>query len=150
AGNELYFRFYDPRVLRTFLPACTGAETKRFFGPVGIYLMETENGEAISLFSRRTSGMIPVAKLNEWSDAALIADGSSVEPAPKLANRRWRIREEQMNVFSDYMHKSFATRAAHYLRESHPNATDSMTAAELHEFINTGVDRAVKYSLTRE
>jgi hypothetical protein len=150
AGNELYFRFYDPRVLRTFLPTCTGAETKRFFGPVGIYLMEAENGEAVSFFSRRTAGTIRVAEVNEWPDAALIADGSSVEPAPKFVNRRWRIREEQMKVLSDYMHKSFATRAALYLRESHPNATDPMTAAELREFIEAGVDRAVQYSLTRE
>src|SRR5215471_10933535 len=150
AGNELYFRFYDPRVLRTFLPTCTGAETKRFFGPVGIYLTEAENGEAVSFFSRRTAGTIRVAELNGWSDAALIADGSSVEATPKLDSRRLRIRQEQMNVFSDYMHKSFARRAALYLRESHPHATDSMTVAELHEFIDSGVDRAARHSFTRE
>src|SRR5215475_5058783 len=149
AGNELYFRFYDPRVLRTFLPTCTGAETKRFFGPVGIYLIEAENGEAVSFFSRRTAGTIRVAELNGWSDAALIADGSSAEVTPKLVNRRLRIRQEQMNVFSDYMNKSFARRAALYLRESHPHATDSMTVAELHEFIDSGVDRAARHSFTR-
>jgi Domain of unknown function (DUF4123) len=150
AGNELYFRFYDPRVLRTFLPTCTGAETKRFFGPVGIYLMEAEDGEAVSFCSRTAAGTIRVAELNEWSDGALIADGSSVEAAPKLVNRRLRIREEQMNVFSDYMNKSFASRVALYLREGQADATDSMTALELDEFIDAGVDRAARYSLTRE
>jgi len=150
AGKELYFRFYDPRVLRTFLPTCTGAEIRRFFGPVGIYLMEAENGEAVSFFSRRTAKSIRVAELNAWSDAALVADGSSAEATPKLVKYRLRIREEQMNVFSDYMNKSFASRAAQYLRESCPDAANSMTAVELQQFIDTGVDRAARYSLIRE
>src|SRR5262245_4461587 len=38
-GKELYFRFYDPRVLRVYLPTCTASETKRFLGPVRTYLM---------------------------------------------------------------------------------------------------------------
>jgi hypothetical protein len=33
-GRRLYFRFYDPRVLPTFLTTCTAHEAERFFGPV--------------------------------------------------------------------------------------------------------------------
>src|SRR5215831_7499241 len=33
-GAELYFRFYDPRVLNAFLPTCTASQLKQFFGPV--------------------------------------------------------------------------------------------------------------------
>lgn len=32
-GRELYFRYYDPRVLRAFLPTCTPDELARFLGP---------------------------------------------------------------------------------------------------------------------
>lgn len=32
--NMFYFRFYDPRVLRTYLPTCTLKECKEFFGPL--------------------------------------------------------------------------------------------------------------------
>jgi Domain of unknown function (DUF4123)/Inner membrane component of T3SS, cytoplasmic domain len=39
-GKELYFRFYDPRVLRVFLPECDPDETRAFFGPVTAYLLE--------------------------------------------------------------------------------------------------------------
>ena len=35
-----YFRFYDPRVLRVFLPACSREELTEFFGPVESFLME--------------------------------------------------------------------------------------------------------------
>ena len=43
AGNPLLFRFYDPRVLRTFLPTCTNEELKDFFGLALYYALEDEN-----------------------------------------------------------------------------------------------------------
>jgi Domain of unknown function (DUF4123) len=48
--RELYFRFYDPRILRTFLPTCTPEETERLFGPVSCYLMEAEQPETLLKF----------------------------------------------------------------------------------------------------
>lgn len=33
-GKNVFFRFYDPRVLETFLPTCTPEELKQFHGPV--------------------------------------------------------------------------------------------------------------------
>jgi hypothetical protein len=39
-GRDLYFRFYDPRVLRVFLPTCTRLEVAEFFGPVTAYFCE--------------------------------------------------------------------------------------------------------------
>ncbi|HUT32675.1 MAG TPA: DUF4123 domain-containing protein [Planctomycetota bacterium] len=41
--KDLYFRFYDPRVLRTFLPTCTKEELESFFGPVLAYVTEDED-----------------------------------------------------------------------------------------------------------
>ncbi len=34
SGQQLLFRFYDPRVLRTYLPTCTSNELHTVFGPV--------------------------------------------------------------------------------------------------------------------
>ena len=42
-GEELYFRFYDPRVLRIFLPTCDAEQLWEFFGPVEAYIMEAED-----------------------------------------------------------------------------------------------------------
>ncbi len=42
-GEELYFRFYDPRVLRIFLPTCDKDQLKEFFGPVESYICEDED-----------------------------------------------------------------------------------------------------------
>jgi pSer/pThr/pTyr-binding forkhead associated (FHA) protein len=46
-GKDMYFRFYDPRVLRVFLPTCTPDELGDFFGPIGSFLIEAaEPGHA--------------------------------------------------------------------------------------------------------
>jgi hypothetical protein len=42
-GNELYFRFYDPRVLRIFLPTCDTVQLKEFFGPIDYFFVESED-----------------------------------------------------------------------------------------------------------
>ena len=39
-NKRLLFRFYDPRVLRSYLPTCTEAEIAEFFGPVKTFFAE--------------------------------------------------------------------------------------------------------------
>ena len=51
AGTPLYFRFYDPRVLRIYLPTCTSDELITFFGPVTAFVMEGEMPEQKICFS---------------------------------------------------------------------------------------------------
>lgn len=48
-GQVLVFRFYDPRVLRTYLPTCTATERKQFFGPIGTIAWESEQVAALVL-----------------------------------------------------------------------------------------------------
>jgi len=39
-GRPMLFRYYDPRVLRTYLPTCNSGELSSLFGPVVNYIME--------------------------------------------------------------------------------------------------------------
>jgi hypothetical protein len=39
-GKPLYFRYYDPRVLRVYLPTCNADELRTVFGPLACYLLE--------------------------------------------------------------------------------------------------------------
>ena len=41
-GNELFFPFYDPRILRTYLPTCMHRELSTVFGPVTRFFIEQE------------------------------------------------------------------------------------------------------------
>jgi hypothetical protein len=49
-GTPLYFRYYDPRVLRVFLPTCSPMQLKQMFGPVDAFLAENEAGDAVSIY----------------------------------------------------------------------------------------------------
>lgn len=50
AGRSLLFRFYDPRVLRAYLPTCRTDELAQVFGPIASYLTEGEDGAAFIEF----------------------------------------------------------------------------------------------------
>lgn len=39
-GKPLFFRYYDPRVFRVYLPTCNESELKTVFGPVNAFYME--------------------------------------------------------------------------------------------------------------
>lgn len=41
-GSNLVFRYYDPRVMRAYLPTCHTAELKTVFGPIQQYVVEGE------------------------------------------------------------------------------------------------------------
>ena len=43
--RTVLFRYYDPRVLRTFLPACNPAELGGFFGQIQSFVAEGETPE---------------------------------------------------------------------------------------------------------
>lgn len=41
-GSRLFFRYYDPRVLRVYLPTCTRDELRTVFGGIECFWMEDE------------------------------------------------------------------------------------------------------------
>lgn len=51
-ARKAYFRFYDPRVLRVFLPQCTFAEWIQFFGPIDSFFVESHDGSELLKFRR--------------------------------------------------------------------------------------------------
>jgi hypothetical protein len=52
-GNPVYFRYYDPRVLRVYLPTCNAKELRTVFGLVLRYIVEDAD---------------PATLLKFWSD----------------------------------------------------------------------------------
>lgn len=51
SGRVLLFRYYDPRVLRVYLPTCRTDELRTVFGPVSSYLVEDRTGRGLIEFS---------------------------------------------------------------------------------------------------
>jgi Domain of unknown function (DUF4123) len=64
-GESLVFRYYDPRVLRVYLPTCTREELRTVFGPVECFWTEAENTETLLEFkfdqAKMSSNIIPLA-----------------------------------------------------------------------------------------
>src|SRR5215472_1750806 len=50
-GNRLVFRYYDPRVLRVYLPTCTLSELRTVFGPIECFWTERESAGELRQFS---------------------------------------------------------------------------------------------------
>jgi hypothetical protein len=62
AGTELHFRYYDPRVMRTYLPTCTQDELRQFFGPVPRIVVESAGGaEMVSHYADGSSHSVALA-----------------------------------------------------------------------------------------
>ena len=49
-GRQLLFRYYDPRVLRIYIPTCRPDELKLLFGPIKQFLTEDETGDGMIAF----------------------------------------------------------------------------------------------------
>ncbi len=52
--ERMYFRFYDPRTLATFLPSCSPRQAQEFFGGADTFLLEGE-ASALIRFTRPES-----------------------------------------------------------------------------------------------
>lgn len=63
SGSQFFFRFYDPRVLRVFLPTCTKEQIRQFFGPVSAFLVEDESGHDLCLYTESDS-ILSTQKIN--------------------------------------------------------------------------------------
>ncbi|MEP7211655.1 MAG: DUF4123 domain-containing protein [Acidobacteriota bacterium] len=49
-GDPMMFRYYDPRVLRKFLPTCTPDEMNTFFGRTDAFFAESADGKGMTRF----------------------------------------------------------------------------------------------------
>lgn len=96
-GRILAFRYYDPRVLRVFLPTCTPAEMEEFFGPVEAIAVEDQAPDAFFVFrrlmrgfeQRRVSPANPSELVRTWEQAEPQQPRPTRAPAPREKADRW-------------------------------------------------------------
>lgn len=62
AGKPMYFRWYDPRVLRLYLPTCNAEDLAEVFGPVETFVFEDEEART-ALRYRARAGALKLDKL---------------------------------------------------------------------------------------
>jgi hypothetical protein len=80
-GRTMIFRYYDPRVLRVYLPTCTASELATFFGPLARFVVEDADASRALAFSQ-TDGAFGMSKFAlDGGDSRAVA-----VPAPASAH----------------------------------------------------------------
>jgi Domain of unknown function (DUF4123) len=77
-GKRLYFRYYDPRTLRVYLPVCDAGETQFIFGPLAAYLCEDDAPDTVLVF--RPAAGAPQKETHKLSTAAEETTGAPAGP----------------------------------------------------------------------
>lgn len=62
-GRRMLFRYYDPRVLRVYLPTCNEEELATVFGPVTRYVLEAEDPDRLLELSLHGGALVTRAIL---------------------------------------------------------------------------------------
>ncbi len=153
-GQRLLFRYYDPRILRTYLPTCSSQELEYVFGPIECFLSESKVVEnmiefrfdrgklvqrTISLNAGASRGTDPPSRFEEPGRT------SSVLPFGALT-----IRQAQMDVFSQVEVQKFEDWMVSHLKQFFPGECRSLGEAQLRELIQYGIKRAADHEITTE
>ena len=82
-GQELYFRFYDPRVLRLFLPTCdTGQIRELFGGAIDYFIVEDEDPDFALRFSHQ-NGLLQTERFSVKDMIAALPMPVPLPPPPE-------------------------------------------------------------------
>ena len=100
--RKLLFRYYDPRVLRTYLPGCQKDEAAKFFGPVSEYIVESDNKRKLHRFRQTENGIVDVG-------TSLKAQLSTIISPPIIPTSKGmlKISSQQMSEFEKIKLESF-------------------------------------------
>jgi hypothetical protein len=74
-GTKMLFRYYDPRVLRAYLPTCLPGELATVFGPVIRFFCESEDGHRLESFSWVKNSLVHDRGLERTVSSALAGNG---------------------------------------------------------------------------
>lgn len=97
-GEELYFRFYDPRVLRVFLPTCDEDQLKEFFGPIRAFLMEDDDPAFGLIFSIGSTKELVTRKILKEEFNKVLAHGIEVlEVKPIIGKEKTTLSDSKKN-----------------------------------------------------
>ncbi|WP_295444528.1 DUF4123 domain-containing protein, partial [uncultured Thiodictyon sp.] len=70
-GKPHYFRYYDPRILSIYLPACNTGELQTLFGPVGAYYAQARGTDTLLRFTLDGARLGQQSLTHSAADAAV-------------------------------------------------------------------------------
>jgi hypothetical protein len=79
-GRQMYFRFYDPSVLNTFLPTCSREQLARFFGPIQVFWTDADDGAARLRYTLDDDGELVTETLPLAAPSRTPPAGAKLQP----------------------------------------------------------------------
>jgi hypothetical protein len=159
SGKQLIFRYYDPRVLRVYLPTCKATELQSIFGPVAKFAIEAQDpelllehsfdGKKLLLQELQLAPSASEPPRPSSADSSRVSMGSPAHKTER-AKEGLIIRTAQMETFVQASENRFEERMAAQLRELFPRAANKLGNSHLRDAIRYGVVRARVYGITRE
>lgn len=124
SGKELYFRFYDPRVLRHFAESTHLPAAKSFFSLIDSLYVISEDGEILNIS---------------------LPDDS--EP-PSAAQSRILFSQDDLNAIAESRRRIFSSRLQTHLTSQFTELHKAINSRDLEAQIETGIQRAVRYEMS--
>lgn len=151
-GKPLYFRYYDPGVLRNYLPMCDQDELRTVFGPAIFFLAEEVNPQAARMLALGENGLQQkTMRLDEIGSGAASAFAVSLaethptrgasESAFELVMTRERAKRLGDSIYAERMRN--------YLNEFFPESL-AIPPEVMGQRILELTDRAADYKLILE
>jgi hypothetical protein len=151
AGKRLVFRYYDPRVLRVYLPTCVDEELQSFFGPIGCFWTEGKAEQNMLEFRLHRGNLVQrTLSLAQASERAVSPASETAPPDALPRHGLLAIRQEQMAAFSRAELEKFEARTLARLLQSFPKQCGTLTESQLRNLIQYGIRRARTYRITSE
>ncbi|SRR5713101_5570465 len=129
-GEPWHFRFYDPRVFRPFLPACSVEELRIFFGPLRVFGVLTS--EAVLLHCERGAPPVPY------------------QPRQSGESPFLQLRPQHLEALRPQAEAAFAHQICQFLRDDHPSLLEGLSDEVIFRRVLAGIGRARRYNFTLE
>lgn len=144
-GNTLIFRYFDPRILRNYLPSCSIFEAGIFYGPVDTIICNSSEENKIHRFIRTDHGIIDQEVIDIDSKGIKRLKSSNTAKEDETL----KIRQDQLILLGKTKLPSFFKRAGEYVIKEFPEFANHKKDT-LAKWIEDTYNQAVEYGLKTE
>jgi len=146
-GHKLLFRYYDPRVLRPYLPTCFTEDLQTVFGPITKFWTEGEKPDTIIEFSFDGAQLLR-------HESPLDTSGTSPSPTParsahtqRRTNQPLSLRTDQLSTLSQQEVRKFEDWMVAHLNKFFQQQCRVLGEAKLRSTVQYGIQRAAAHGI---
>ena len=146
-GKNLVFRYYDPRVLRTYITQCDINDAEKVFGPISEFIVEGEQTNTMHRFKRVESGVQDSHNANDIHITTCVED----EDFTRGESGALSITSDQFSVFEQEKFKRFIAEMELHLSSYFKTQTAELIEQEqLNDWVSQNVLHAQDFGFITE